>query len=207
MRIVCISDTHGWRVEVPNGDVLIHCGDYTHRNSLKELPKFVEWMNSLPHKHKIFIPGNHDKCFEESYKKAMEVVGKSFTVLIDQEIEIEGVKFYGTPYQPIFFNWAFNIYKEKRRKKFSKIPKDTDVLITHTPPLGILDKVARGNVGCEVLKHCVEKVQPKYHIFGHIHESYGILYGKTNSINCSICNDSYYPDSNPLVFDMLSDEA
>jgi len=88
---------------------------------------------------------------------------------------IEGVKFYGSPWQPRFFDWAFNLDRgEEIKKKWDLIPMDTDVLITHGPPYGILDLTHEGEkVGCEELMKAVLRVQPKIHIFGHIHEAYG----------------------------------
>jgi Icc-related predicted phosphoesterase len=205
-KIVLISDTHGYwdAVDVPAGDIVIHAGDFGLRGKLGEVPYFAEWFNALPHKHKIFVAGNHDWCFEQEREKA-EAELSGVTYLQDSSVIVEGLKIYGSPWQPRFFDWAFNVDRgEKIAKIWQKIPTDTDVLVTHGPPFGILDRCQDGRiVGCEDLKARVLEIKPKLHVFGHIHESYGIITeNETTYVNASICNIRYTPTNQPIVFDI-----
>ena len=204
MKLVCISDTHGYTPELPEGDVLIHCGDFNHNGNWDyNLAMFVHWFANQPHKHKILVPGNHDWVFDKYYIESMELVDNKFEVLIDRGIEIDGVKFYGTPSQPVFYDWAFNHRAEVREQKYAAIPEGTDVVITHTPPAWKLDKVPRGHVGCNLLAKHIERVKPKYHIFGHIHESYGrIVEDGIEYVNCAYCDDNYSPANKPVVVEI-----
>jgi len=202
VKVVCISDTHMRHdIEIPEGDVLIHCGDFAiTRDSMADLKVFAEWFQALPHKHKILVPGNHDWAFERDEENARKLL-PDVTVLIDEAIEIDGVKFYGTPVQPVFYHWAFNTSRHKREMAFSRIPEDTTILITHSPPYGILDEVRGENVGCPALKQRVDTIKPKYHVFGHIHPSYGVIEEDgTTFINASLLDDSYTLVNEPIVF-------
>lgn len=178
MKIVAISDTHNQisKMDIPDGDVLVHAGDATGQGMDWELIKFNDEFGALPHKHKIFIPGNHDFICQENEHVARLIMSKA-TMLIDEEIVIDGVKFYGSPWQPWFYDWAFNLPRGSTiAEKWAKIPEDTDVLITHGPPKGQNDLVTYGmvEVGCADLRDRVFQVKPQYHIFGHIHEAYGM---------------------------------
>lgn len=204
MRIVCISDTHEKELgSIPDGDVLVHCGDFSiRRDTMLSLELLNEEFKKLPHKYKVLVPGNHDWCFEKDYEEAVKVFTEGI-VLVNKGIEIEGVKFYGTPDQPIFYNWAFNKTAGELVKSYGKIPEDTDVLITHTPPLWVLDKVSRGHVGSEELYNRVLEINPKLHVFGHIHEGYGtVKINDTTFINAAICDERYRPVNEPIVFDI-----
>lgn len=196
MKIVCISDTHNRHEEIedaiPDGDVIIHAGDATNKGTEKEAYKFIKWFSGLPHKHKIFVPGNHDFFFESNPPIS------DFSVLINQSLVIDGVKFYGTPAQPVFFNWAFNFYEPKLKIYYDNIDKDTDVLITHCPPYGTLDKVNKSKgLGSKVLNKAIKNLNIKYHVFGHIHDSAG---RKGNSINASCLNEKYEPNDLDINF-------
>ena len=207
MKIVTISDTHCMHreVDVPDGDVLIHAGDMTGRGEMERLLDFCEWMNELPHKHKIVIAGNHDFCFENWRRdEAIRMMEEVAVYLEDSSVVIDGVKFYGSPWQPEFCDWAFNLPRgEALREVWSKIEADTDVLITHGPPLGILDKCPGGNVGDEELAKAIDGLNLKYHIFGHIHEGYGTTKaGEVTHINASNCTGSYRPINPPITFEI-----
>jgi predicted phosphohydrolase len=156
MRIVCVSDTHGRHQfsEVPAGDILIHAGDVTLHGSLANAEEFNSWLGTLPHKHKIVIAGNHDFCFQEQPEEARARITNAI-YLEDSGCEIEGLKFYGSPWTLIFFNWAFMLSEVELADKWALIPNDTDVLIT--------------------LLHRVYEVAPRLHVFGHIHEAAGRL--------------------------------
>ena len=206
MRIVAISDTHGMysRVHIPDGDVLIHAGDITMHGKLEELMLFNTWIATLPHKHKVVIAGNHDWECEKRPLFARDALADC-TYLLDERVEIDGLVFYGSPWQPTFFNWAFNVDRGAPIKaKWDDIPLDTDVLITHGPPWEKLDVApSHQRVGCEELAKAVERVRPRAHIFGHIHHSYGIVERDgTVFVNASVCNERYEPLNAPIVFDL-----
>ena len=201
MRIVCISDTHEQhdKVIVPEGDVLIHAGDYTWNGSDKAKGSFLEWFLAKPHRYKFYIAGNHD--FDEP--EVNQTWGGKAEYLYESRIEIEGIKFWGSPYTPRFGPWAF-MY-DRGTDRWKNIPKDTDVLITHGPALGFRDRVAgyREQVGCYDLRDAVLRIKPKLHVFGHIHGSYGEeSFNGTHFVNASICNEAYDPVNEPIVFDL-----
>ena len=206
-RIVCISDTHMREIQgIPDGDILIHSGDFAiHHDTETDLTLFADWFLALPHKHKVFIPGNHDWVFEKNESSARALLPKVH-VLIDQEVTLEGLKIYGTPTQPIFCDWAFNKSEKEQQEAYSKIAVGTDILVTHTPPFGVLDIVDRPkglHVGSKELMKVVTNIKPKVHIFGHIHEAYGISkHRDTTFINCSLCTTRYEATNLPVVYDL-----
>ncbi len=206
MKIVFISDTHGrhHEIDIPGGDFLIFCGDMCPRGSLSDIEEFSSFLKELPHKHKIVIAGNHDKPFEDERKyQAEEIITSSGVIYLnDSGVEIEQVKIWGSPIQPWFLNWAFNKQRgEEIKKHWDMIPLDTDLLITHGPPYGILDQNDEGKkLGCKDLFKKVKKVNPKVHAFGHIHESYGkVKKNKTTFINASNLNGKYKYTNPPIV--------
>ncbi len=188
---------------IPPGDVLVHAGDITGHGTIDEIKEFNEFLGSLPHSHKIVIAGNHDFCFErDSERSAAELV--NCTYLQDQQVEIGGIHFYGSPWQPWFYDWAFNLQRGAEiRAKWELIPDNTDVLITHGPPYGHRDKTFSGEaVGCQDLLKVVKRIQPRVHIFGHIHEGAGVSSNeKTEFINASTCNLAYQPVNVPIVYE------
>ena len=208
MRLICLSDTHNRTdaLSVPDGDVLVVAGDFCGYGADYEVEKFHEFLADLPHKHKVAVAGNHDWPFTRVNSLAVENFKKAFTYLEDSGCEIEGFKFWGSPWQPEFYNWAFNLPRgEALAKKWRKIPTDTDVLITHGPPFGILDYTETGvSVGCEDLAAAVlHRIKPMAHIFGHIHNARGVEYrGHTTFVNACICTERYRPDNQPIVIDI-----
>lgn len=207
LRMVCWSDTHNQheQIQVPDGDLLIHAGDMTSRGTLESIAKFNEYLGTLPHPHKIVIAGNHDFGFERTPEAARALITNAI-YLEDQEVEIEGLRIYGSPWQPWFFSWAFNLQRgEEIRAKWDLIPEGIDILVTHGPPYGYLDQTDHGEaVGCEDLLEVVKQIRPRYHIFGHIHEAYGVdSNGSTTFINASSCTLQYKPTQPPLVFDLV----
>lgn len=214
MKIVCLSDTHNCneQIEVPDGDILLHSGDATTVGNVVQISAFNHWFSSLPHKHKIFVAGNHDWLFETDNGLARSLLDKSIIYLQDSFIEIEGIKIYGSPWQPRFFDWAFNLNRgAELAEKWKLIPLDADILITHGPPNGILDEVPRKffveNTGCEELRKRVETLAEfgklKLHLFGHIHCGYGQKekFG-VRFINASTCDEEYKPTQPPIVIDL-----
>lgn len=205
MRIVCISDTHSKHgtVVVPDGDLLIHAGDMSRRGQEVDIRAFDAWLGSLPHRHKVVIAGNHDFNFERSPASRAWITNATY--LQDSSVRIEGLWIYGSPWQPRFYDWAFNLDRGPAiRERWDRIPVGTDVLITHGPPMGILDRTARGErVGCEELREAVRRIKPRLHIFGHIHEDQGIREEEgTTFVNASTCNLDYQPLQAPIVIDL-----
>ncbi len=141
-RIVCLSDTHNCtnEIDVPDGDILIHSGDATITGTVEEVKLFNDWFAGQPHKNKIFIAGNHDWLFERDNMLARSLLDRSVVYLQDSSVVIEGLKIYGSPWQPRFYDWAFNLMRGAEiAEKWRLIPNDVEVLITHGPPHGILD--------------------------------------------------------------------
>ena len=209
-RIVCLSDTHNCneQIIVPDGDILIHAGDATIMGTVQEVVLFNKWLANLPHAVKIFVAGNHDWLFETNNGYARNLLSDEIIYLQDSFIEIENYKIYGSPWQPRFFDWAFNLTRGRElAEKWKLIPNDTDILITHCPPFGILDEVPQKyrieNAGCEELKKRVEEIRPKAHIFGHIHCGYGTAenFG-VKFVNASTCDESYEPTNPPIILDI-----
>lgn len=206
VRIVALSDTHSRHqgLRVPDGDILIHAGDATMMGTVPEVAAFNQWLGRLPHKRKILCAGNHDWLFERQPALARSMITNAMYAQ-DELIETMGLRFYLSPWQPRFFDWAFNLDRgEALRRKWDMIPDDIDVLVTHGPPLGILDLTPRGeHAGCADLLTAVRRVRPKLHIFGHIHHSYGaVTEGGTQFMNACICTENYRPDNAPLVADL-----
>jgi predicted phosphohydrolase len=206
MRIVCLSDTHNLhdRISVPEGDLLVHSGDATMRGTPQEVRAFFDWLEGLPHRHKVVVAGNHDFLFEREPALARALVHGA-VYLEDSGAEIEGLRIWGSPWQPWFFDWAFNLRRgAPLREKWDLIPGGTDVLITHGPPCGVLDPVEAGElVSCADLLEAVERVRPRLHVFGHIHEGYGRETRETTTlVNASICDRAYRPVHAPIVVDL-----
>lgn len=205
MRIVCISDTHELYegLSVPDGDLLIHAGDSSVAGSAEEIIRLNNWLGTLPHAHKIIIAGNHDFLFETDPDLARSFVTNAH-YLEDSAVEIDGLSFWGSPITPWYYDWAFNRRDAELRTAWSGIPSEIDVLITHGPPFGILDKTRAGeHVGCGHLLRELERVQPRLHVFGHIHESYGRMERDgTVFINASNLDHAYRLAHAPLVVDL-----
>ena len=214
LKFVFISDTHGRHneIKVPDGDFLIFCGDMCPRGSISDIQEFAQFLKKLPHKYKIVIAGNHDKPFEDERRAHAEelITSTGAFYLNDSGVEIEKIKIWGSPIQPWFLDWAFNRHRgEEIKKHWDKIPSDTNLLITHGPPYGILDQTERGEkTGCKDLFKKVKKIKPKVHAFGHIHEGYGkITKSKTTFINASNLNARYQATNPPIVFNWKSTKA
>lgn len=206
MRLVLLSDTHRMhdKIAIPDGDVVIHAGDFCGHGTANQARAFAKFFQSLPHRHKIVIAGNHDRCLESEPQLASEIFTDCH-YLFDSGVEIEGLFFWGSPWQPWFLDWAFNLQRGAALKaKWNLIPANTDVLITHGPPRGILDKTFSGEpVGCDDLRAAVERIQPRLHVFGHIHEGYGeLILGPTKFVNASICTVGYQPTNPVIVVDL-----
>jgi len=204
MRLVCLADTHNLHhhLPIPEGDVLIHAGDCTDGGTRNETNNFLRWMQEQPHPYKILIPGNHDFFFEK--KELLRTIPHGIHVLLDQELVIQGKRFWGSPVTPGMINWAFNRERGKAMQlHWDLIPRNVDVLITHTPPYGIMDQIESGErLGCEDLLKTLKDVQPAVHLFGHIHYSSGFLKRENTAFyNLSILDESGRIMQSPLVID------
>ena len=212
-KITFISDTHNkhnhltsnaYSTILGSGDVLIHSGDISSMGKSHEIQNFLNWFAHTDFKHKIFIAGNHDFGFENGYEIDQEFKDMGVHYLQDSEVTIDGIKFYGSPWQPEFYNWAFNLPRgEKLAQKWAEIPDNTDVLITHGPAYGILDYAPMGgHVGCEELYKRIFDIKPKIHVCGHIHDSYGQkTIDGVEFLNASVLNDRYEYAHKPIVID------
>lgn len=218
MKITIFSDTHNMHNNITNhligGDILICAGDITSLGTKKEIFNFYYWFNEIKsYRYKIFIAGNHDFWLENKENKFPK--NNTNTIyLMDESINlINNINIYGSPWQPEFYNWAFNIPRNSKEmeKIWENIPNNTDILITHGPPHGILDKTKENlNVGCEILYERINKVKPKIHIFGHIHEGYGYKKMKdTHYINGSIldCYGRVKNDPINLIWEKETNEV
>ena len=210
MRLVCISDTHGLHagLVLPPGDVLIHAGDCTNRGKLEDVQDFLQWFSEVgDFQHRVLIAGNHDFAFEQSPREIRRMLPKNVSYLEDSGAKIGGLQFWGSPVTPYFHNWAFNRRRHIINAHWEKIPQTVDVLVTHGPPYGLLDRVqdTGEEVGCPFLKRAVERCHPKLHVFGHIHEGYGqVQAGQTLCVNASICDVEYRPVNAPVVVDLAT---
>jgi Icc-related predicted phosphoesterase len=209
LKLVLISDTHEKHnaLSVPDGDVLVHAGDLTYRGDFDAVLEATQWLRKLPHKHKVVIAGNHDFLFEKKPASARSLMD-GIHYLENESIVIDGVKFYGSPVQPWFYDWAFNVQRgEAIRKYWDMMPEDTDVLITHGPPKGFQDQsVPHKNtehLGCYDLLEAVLRIKPKIHVFGHIHGGYGYQrFEGTQFYNASVVNEAYKLTNDPFVVEI-----
>ena len=202
MKIIVLSDTHGFHdmLEIPDGDVLVHCGDFSMLGQQDELRAFNEFLGELPHAHKLVVAGNHDYCFQNAREQSVKLLSHG-VYLQDTCLLVDGIKFYGSPWQPEFMRMAFNLTEDELAKKWALIPDDTDVLITHTPPAGVRDLNSKGErKGSTSLRETVNRLSVSHHFFGHIHEGYGVevIDGKkyVNACNCDI---DFQPINPPVV--------
>jgi Icc-related predicted phosphoesterase len=210
MQIIFISDTHGQHknLALPKLEaektMLIHTGDISKMGKEDEVKSFLEWFGKQDFTYKIFIAGNHDFLFEKNPSLAESFIPKNVIYLNNSSVEIEGIKIWGSPITPRFYDWAFNCDRgEKIRNYWQQIPNDTDILLTHGPAFGILDQTIHGlQVGCEELIQVIEKIKPKIHAFGHIHEAYGkVNNSDTTFINASVLDIRYRLVNQPFLID------
>ena len=227
MIIDCIADLHGHYPKLEGGDLLIVAGDLTAKDTHEEHLEIGTWMKKQAYKKKVVIAGNHDNYMYENipYKMTLQIPGMGCEYLCDSGTEFEGLKIWGSPWTKTFPGMnphckAFTCdTEEELAEKWALIPEDTDILITHGPPYGIMDAVHRevfcggrgGWVGSESLLGKVFRIRPKLHVFGHIHEGYG-RYNHTpregssenlgitpvTFVNCSHVNERYKPVNKPV---------
>lgn len=207
-KITVISDTHGKHKQItsdlPGGDILIHAGDISSMGYEHEIQQFCKWFNDInDYDNKVFIAGNHDWGFQNNIDKVQEILNSYKTIDYLQDSHLQTgpdinnlIKIHGSPWQPEFYNWAFNLPRNGTEllEKWNAIPDDTDILITHGPAWGYLDQVIGRpkHLGCELLTQRIKAIKPKIHICGHIHSGRGYTFdGDTHFINASVLNEDY----------------
>jgi len=192
VKITAFSDTHTLHqgVKIPDADILIFAGDMSICRTIQDVAGFNTFLKTLPHKYKLVIGGNHDHLLASAPDLGRELLHDA-TYLQDESITIEGIKFYGSPWQALFNTRACDAFALPRgktiREKWDLIPQDTDILITHSPPAGVMDEDGGVSHGCTDLLETVQRIAPAFHIFGHIHNHNGMQrIGQTTYINCNV---------------------
>lgn len=198
MKILHLSDTHGKHhllKNLPAADIIIHCGDMSMAGTGKEVNDFVKWFGGLDYEYKIFIAGNHDDCLDGKKPEVIQrFLPPNCHYLYNSGIEIEGIKFWGVP---LFMSDDFCV---RSPQIMAQIPTDTDILVTHRPPYGILDD---NTFGCPDLLLAVFKINPRYHLFGHIHCAYGVEKSKnTTFVNGALSNENYALVNKPVLLEI-----
>jgi predicted phosphodiesterase len=226
MRITVISDTHTRHDDItndlPGGDLLLHSGDFMNSGyGEKDIVNFCKWFDAIDnYDTKVFIAGNHDRLFENQPELAKEIYSsyKSINYLQDEELGLyldgpngefpeDNIHIYGSPWQPAFYSWAFNLPRNgiELAGKWEGIPSNTDILLTHGPAWGTLDTVdgrSWDNLGCEMLAERIQIVKPKIHVCGHIHSGYGYEFKDgTHFFNASVLDERYEYTQKPMTFD------
>jgi len=191
--------------------MIIHAGDATYRGSIVEIENFAKWFGKTPYRHRIFCAGNHDFLFQDQPHLARTIMQDNGIIYLQDEARIfydpkiaKTITIYATPHTPFFHAWAFNEYEDKLKDIYGMIPEGLDVLVTHGPPLGILDEVCQDFkqkwLGSAALRDRIHEVKPRFHVFGHIHEGYGQKFqGETQFVNAATCNRQYRPVNPPIV--------
>ena len=225
IKVVCISDTHCQHrnLRLSGGDLLLHTGDCTRGGDIDQLKDFLDWFSVQPFLYKVWIAGNHDVTLHKSfYEKnwrrfnrnrerqdheevcALIASYSDIIYLEDRLVTVDGIKIYGSPWQPTFFQWAFNAERgHDIEEKWLSIPEGIDILMTHGPPLGYGDWCISGkNAGCAHLLHQVMyRIKPCIHVFGHIHEDSGMWNnGAINFVNAASCSPQYQLAHPPKEF-------
>ena len=227
-KITLISDTHckhkQLTEDLPGGDLIICAGDISSMGYEHEIREFCAWFGKLSkYTHKIFIAGNHDWGFQDNFSKVNEILDfyKGVTYLQDDLACIgknedafnyeSMIKIYGSPWQPEFYNWAFNLPRNSPEmwEVMLKMPVNTDILITHGPAYGTLDTIEwdrSKNLGCEMLAERIAQLKPKIHVCGHIHSGYGYKFdGTTHFFNAAVLGESYTYQNKPFTFEWDKD--
>lgn len=213
-KIVCVSDTHETFPELPDGDILLHAGDWTRRGEIAPISRFDSWLGKVKGKFKhgiVIIAGNHDRLMQDNPSLGRSLI-KNAHYLEDSMIELGGLKIYGSPWTPRFGSWAFMKNRDQIGRMWEQIPTGIDVLVVHGPPWGILDgvpHVIQGNervdhVGCAWLRdEVLQRIKPRLMVFGHIHEGWGQTeVDGIKFVNAAILDGQMKPVNKPIVIDL-----
>lgn len=208
MKICCLSDLHGDLPEVPDCDLLLLAGDYCPSRKVAHWwyrEWFAPWLwEAWLNRTIVWIAGNHDTMLEDSPNEVLDHTPGTY--LQDSAAAFNGLKIYGTPWQPRFFDWAFNLDEPELAEKWAAIPNDTDILLLHGPPAGCGDQTSSGDrTGSPSLRQRILEVKPRLVVCGHIHESYGIhRLGDTVVVNAARMDERYRPINAPIVLELTS---
>ncbi len=215
IKLVCLSDTHCQlnKIEIPEGNILLHSGDLTYSGDVDEITNELYKLGKLKSRFDniIVVAGNHDWLGQTNPSLMKQLCDDNkIDYLMDSGCTTLGLKFWGSPWQPEFFSWAFNLPRgEELTKKWDLIPEDTQVLLTHGPPYAILDIVmVKGvpqHLGCEALAARLPKLkQLKLHSFGHLHLQGGqtMLSDGVTFVNAAMCDERYKPNRSPVVVNL-----
>lgn len=197
MRLLHLSDTHSQHdalQSLPNADIVVHSGDFTFAGTEREAVDFMNWFCDLPYRHKLFIAGNHDACMLDV---KVDGLPKNVHFLNNSGIVIEGFKIYG---MPMFMEYCLT---GEDIKHIEAIPDDSNIVVTHQPPINILDFADNVHYGCRLLREKIKKINPSYHLFGHIHNSYGTTQEDgTVFSNAALLDGAYKLVNIPRLFDL-----
>ena len=204
VRVVCISDTHELHRDfaLPDGDLLIHAGDFTFWNHVSKFQDFNNWLGELPHRHKVVIPGNHDRAFSQDPRFRAMITNAA--LLINEGVRVCGLNIWGSPVTCDDAAYGYTT-REERAKLYASIPADTHILVTHGPPYGILDREPGSpkREGCTELRLAVMRLQPRLHVFGHVHAGYGTCATeKTLFMNAALLGWTGDIENRPIVMDI-----
>lgn len=217
MKVTAVSDSHNLHggIDLSGGDLFIHSGDSTYSGTESEVKSFMDWLKNdvLPkYRYVVFIAGNHETAHQFKAKQAREwlrpYLSDRLIYLQDSAVVIDGFKIYGSPWTPQFgYGYGFNEVRGRISKHWEKIPADVDILVTHGPPTGYGDKVVDvvevnhpieywkvikedwiQSVGCDELFNAICKIKPQLHVFGHVHQGYGVYDGRDELEGCILVN-------------------
>lgn len=205
MKLICIADTHTREnlLNIPDGDILIHAGDFSEVGTFRETKAFLSWFSNQNHAYKILVPGNHDFYLEKERYEKLKPYLQGVHILINESLIINNLHFWGSPNTSLGERWAFGLKVDQIENHWEKIPRKANIVITHNPPYDILDHTKNKHVGCPYLRRQIEHLQPDYHIFGHAHDNYGkIKLGKTTYINATSFDDKYITPNKPIIINL-----
>jgi Icc-related predicted phosphoesterase len=218
MKIICLSDTHGYLPEITDKcDIILHAGDFCPNiygpnnnffdaqyqfNWIKD--KYIPWIKTLKTQYFVISSGNHDFVAEFFNLREKGFWPKNCFYLENSVIEVLGLKIFGTPYSLPFFDWAFNRTEEQIKSALDVIEKDTDIIISHGPPFCVGDKTIRGiNTGSKALLNRALEIKPKICLFGHIHEANCLIEKEgIRFVNASILDEKYEVKFKPYTFEI-----
>ncbi|WP_165066932.1 metallophosphoesterase family protein [Paludisphaera rhizosphaerae] len=209
MRICCISDLHGYLPEIPECDLLLLAGDLVPLNAHGKAEgriwldgTFRVWLDGLSERLTVVgVAGNHDFVFEDGEPRFSRPL--RWTYLQDSATTFEGSSIWGTPWQPTFYNWAFNLDEPELASRWDLIPEATNILLLHGPPFSYGDPTPSGPVGSRSLLRRIQAVKPTLAVAGHVHSGYGVYsIGPTTFVNASLLNEDYRPANRPVVLDV-----
>lgn len=209
IQTIClISDTHAQHrhLQIEPCDLLVIAGDYSQRNREQDFQDFADWLRQQPARHKILVNGNHDKYYYRHPERFRFLLPVGVVFLENESVEIEGLRFWGSPViMPVIRGIETVTERSAQRRQliWQSIPLNTDVVVTHSPPYGILDQVEAGkHYGCPYLLEAINRIKPRYHLFGHIHQDRGeISQDGIRFKNAAMVDDSEQIIHQPIVFD------